>query len=196
MKAPLRGRAALDRPGLVPGPRGDALVIRPRRDTDLEGCLAMAAAVHDLDGYPPRHPGGDFRRFLVGDGALTAWVAESGAALAGHVALHRQSSDPVMELACAELHLAPERLGVVARLFVDPAQRRSGVGRALLDAAAGEARRRNLYPILDVGVALTRAVALYDSAGWSRLGQVTVKFRDGVVFEEYVYAAPTEPATP
>ena len=165
-------------------------MIRSRREEDLATCLALAAAVHDLDGYPPRHPGGDFKRFLISSDALGAWVAESEAGLAGHVALHFRSSTPVMELASSKLGLPAEQLGVVARLFVDPARRRGGVGHALLETAAAEARRRGLRPILDVSVALPKAVALYESAGWRRLGQVEVRFGSGDTLVEYVYSAP------
>jgi GNAT superfamily N-acetyltransferase len=150
----------------------------------------MAEASRDLDGYPPFLRNGDFVGFLVSEDALDAWVAESEGTVCGHVTLHTRSSRPVMELAAATLGVSREELGVVARLFVDPGHRRSGAGLALLDVAAGAGRERGLLPILDVHVGLTKAIALYEAAGWKRIGEVTVRLADDFLLDEYVYAAP------
>jgi len=102
---------------------------------------------------------------------VTAWVAESGAGRDDHAALHDRSSEPAMELGSEGLGLPPEDLGEVGRLFVDPLQRTAGVG----VGPAGDGCR----PGPDVAVCipssksaspLTKAVALYESAGWRRLG--------------------------
>ena len=150
----------------------------------------MAHAVRAVDGYPAYLPDGDLLGFLADDEALGAWVAESDTGLAGHVALHPSSSRRVMEAASDRLRIPTDRLGVVARLLVAPDVRRAGVGRALLDTAARSAAARGLQPILDVGTALPKAVALYESAGWKRLAEVQVRFRDGTNFDEYVYSSP------
>jgi ribosomal protein S18 acetylase RimI-like enzyme len=57
-------------------------------------------------------------------------------------------------------------------MFVDPAFRRRGIGKALLDAAIAEARKRpHLEQItLCVTVTCAPAVALYESAGFQRFG--------------------------
>ena len=166
------------------------VVIRPREAADLSGLVEIAEAVNRLDGYPPYFPDRDFVAFLVSDDALAAWVAEVDGRLGGHVALHGRSSKKVMEAAGTALSVPQDRLGVVARLLVAPDLRRAGIGRALLDTAAESCRARGLRPILDVGVALTKAVSLYDSAGWQRLGQVTVQFGGRFTFDEFIYAAP------
>src|ERR1019366_4153622 len=61
----------------------------------------------------------------------------------------------------------------IARLFVDPAARRQGLARALLDAAAGHARTRGLQPVLDVVAGSEPAIALYERSGWELAGTET-----------------------
>jgi GNAT superfamily N-acetyltransferase len=90
--------------------------------------------VHELDGYPAYLPG-DLRRFVASSSALSAWVAEEGGVILGHVAMHSRSSVAALTLACETLGEPIERLGVVARLLVAPTARRRGIGRMLLDAA-------------------------------------------------------------
>ena len=88
------------------------------------------------------------------------------------------------------LGLAPSELGAVARLIVDPAARRTGVGRALLNAAADEARHRGLHPILDVVTHCDAANSLYRACGWRNAGEVTMAFRDGTTLQSFVFIAP------
>jgi GNAT superfamily N-acetyltransferase len=160
--------------------------IRPRVDADLDTLVTMAEEVRRRDGYPG--PGTDLATFLVSSEALGAWVATIDDAIVGHVALHPRSLPVVMERAAA---VAEPPFGVVARLLSSPTVRRRGVGRALLDCAADEARRRGLRPILDVVTAYVPAIALYESAGWMNAGEVTMAFRDGTVLQSLVFVAPT-----
>ena len=171
--------------------------VRPRSDADLDECERIVRAVHALDGYPPYMPNDDFRGLLASPDAIGAYVAADGhggrGAILGHAALHGRSSDAVIQLATAALGVPADGLGVVARLFVAPTARRRGVARLLVDFTAREARRQGLTPILDVATSLPAAVALYDDAGWTRLGLIEVTFRDGSMHEEYVFAAPEAP---
>ncbi|MFI5047181.1 MAG: GNAT family N-acetyltransferase [Acidimicrobiia bacterium] len=169
--------------------RAEGVVIRPRTDGDIDACEEMAQVVHQRDGYPRYPPAPDFRRFLNSRDALGAWVAIDGSAVVGHVALHRRSIDAAMELAASATGLRTDELGVVARLLVSPTARRRGVGRGLLDRAVREARTRGLAPILDVSVELGGAIALYEAAGWRRLGGVVFEAADGTSFDEFVYVA-------
>src|SRR5687767_7147982 len=109
-------------------------------DADMDECVRIAAAVQRTDGYPGRRPR-DLRAFLNTSDALSAWVAEYDGGIAGHVAVHHESLPVVMTAAAAYLNLEAAELAVVARLIVDPAVRRLGVGRALLEAGAEAARR-------------------------------------------------------
>jgi len=167
-----------------------ALNVRPRSGADVDACVGIAEQVHDLDGYPAYLPGGDLRAFLVSDQALGAWVTEHEGDIVGHVALHRRSSGPVLELASTSLGLPVESLAVVARLLVAPEVRRKGIGRALLSVAADEARSRGLWPVLDVVRKSAAAIALYEECGWSRAGDVRVVLSDGSTFEEAVFLGP------
>lgn len=166
------------------------MVIRKRTDSDFDACYQVAQAVHALDGYPVYLP--NPRSFLVNADALCAWVIEEDEQIVGHVALHRRSFDAVMVTASAALGLAPERLGVVARLFVAPGQRAKGFGRALLATASQAARARGLWPILDVATRYQRAISLYESCGWTCAGPVVFRTPDGVEVDELVCVAPTD----
>ncbi|HEY3941341.1 MAG TPA: GNAT family N-acetyltransferase [Acidimicrobiales bacterium] len=165
------------------------VTIRPRTGADVDACVAIAEAVHDLDGYPVYLPT-SLREFLVSAEAYGAWVAEDGGHVVGHVALHKRSTDAVIGLASTALGRPAHRLAVVARLLVAPGVRRAGIGRSLLDVAAREAATRGLYPILDVVAQHVAAVALYESCGWIRAGTVTCPLGQGDVVEEHVYLGP------
>jgi len=165
------------------------LELRARTDADLETCVAMARVVHRVDGYPPYLPS-DLRTFLASPDAHGAWVAERAGRIVGHVALHPHSTPPVLALASEALGLPVDRLGVVARLLVDPSTRRGGVGRALLDVASQDAVARGLWPVLDVATQLRGAIRLYESCGWTRAGQVRVPLGGGFWLDEVVYLAP------
>ena len=165
------------------------VLVRPRVDTDMAALIRIAALVQETDGYPGRRPR-DLRAFLDAPDALGAWVAECDGAVAGHVALHRDSLPVVMARAATELERDVSHLAAVARLVVDPSARRRGVGRALLETAADHARRRGLHPVLDVATHYDAANALYRSCGWRNVGEVTMVFGDGATLQSYVYVAP------
>ncbi|MGD0219333.1 MAG: GNAT family N-acetyltransferase [Acidimicrobiales bacterium] len=165
------------------------MLIRPRRDADIGSCVRLAEAVQDADGYPI-HVTGSLRDFLVSRDGLAAWVAERDDTIVGHVALHGRGADAVVSLAAARLEQATDRLGVVARLFVAPDARRQGIGRALLETAAGEAIARGLWPVLDVPPVHDAAVRLYEACGWVRAGLVTSRLGDGFATEEIVFFDP------
>ncbi len=60
--------------------------------------------------------------------------------------------------------------GLVARLFVDPAARRAGHARGLLETVTGYAAGQGLQPTLDVVDDSLAAIALYEGAGWQLVG--------------------------
>ena len=169
------------------------MLTRERVDADLDACVRLARMTHELDRYPMFLPD-DLRRFIVVPDALAAWVAELDGEIIGHVALRSHSSAAVLTMASEALKMPPDRLGVIARLLVSPRHRRHGIGRSLLELACGDAQARGLWPILDVVTYQHAAIALYDKCGWSRAGQVTSRFGDDVVLEEFVYLGPRPPA--
>ena len=163
--------------------------VRARADADLTVCERLAEAVHLNDGYPVYLPG-DMRSFLAVPDALAAWVAVHGGEIVGHVALHRGSSRAVIDLAVEATGLPAEQLGVVARLLVSPRLRRLGIGRSLLDVAAGHAAQLGLRPVLDVVDRHEAAIGLYENSGWTLAGKVAVTFGRGASINEFVFLGP------
>lgn len=123
-------------------------------------------------------------------------MAESDGSVIGHIALHSRTSDEVMVLAARATGRTAERLAVVSRLVVSPDVRRKGVGKALLEAAANSAIDRGLRPVLDVATHFHNAIRLYERCGWTRVGEVTIRFDVGEPLDEYVYISPERGAEP
>ena len=169
------------------------MLVRVRTEEDLDECVRLARTVHARDRYPMFLPA-DLRRFIAARDAFAAWVAEEEGEIIGHVALRAGISEAVVAMARAALHLPADRLGVVARLLVSPRHRRRGIGRSLLEVASQDAHGRGLWPILDVVTYQTKAISLYDKCGWTCAGQVTSRYGDEVVLEEFVYLGPRPPA--
>jgi putative acetyltransferase len=58
----------------------------------------------------------------------------------------------------------------IKRMFVAPEFRGQGLGRAIVEALEGEARRLGVSRVvLETGTRLPRAIALYESAGYARI---------------------------
>lgn len=170
------------------------MTIRPRREEDLQGLVHLVARVRDLDGYPPFLPGNDFHSFLTEPAPLASWVADSDNRVVGHVALNGETHPGAIAVA-RDAGVAGD-LGVVARLFVDPAVRRRGYGKLLLERAVGEAVSQGRAPILDVQATAASAIALYRSDGWQELGRCTLAMSGEAPIEEVIFAlAALEKAT-
>ncbi len=188
------------------------VLIRARRDADLRACADLVREVHSRDRYPRFLPA-DIAQFLNPPDPFGCWIADLDGEVAGHVALVARGLSATMEIAARALARPAGRLAVVARLFVSPRARGQGAGRLLLDAATAEARSRGLHPVLDVDTELSAAIALYESAGWTRGGQLTVRWTDDasagsisaeqdpvrqpveLVLTEYVYLGPHPEST-
>ncbi len=73
-----------------------------------------------------------------------------------------------MPLACVSLRPLTPGLGEVKRLWVAPHARGQGLARRMMQAVEGQARRLGLTRLnLDTNAALTEAISLYQSTGWS-----------------------------
>lgn len=165
--------------------------IRPRRDDDLDALVALGARMRAVEGYPPDSSG------FFDHPWLAAWVASQDGELVGHVALHARSAEPVNELACEATGLPLEHLGVLARLFVAIECRRGGLARQLVNMAVGESHALRRQPVLDVNVLFEPAIALYESCGWTRVGDVRFAFSDAGRRHEahsWVYVGPPPPS--
>ena len=167
------------------------MLIRERTEADFAPCIDLALAVKAQDDYPPRGPI-DADWFLAPTEQLAAWVAEDESSVVGHVALHSAADYASTRLASTYLGCALSSLGVIARLFVAPGHRGSGVGQALLARATASAVERGLQPVLDVATNLDGAIHLYESVGWHRVGEVTLSVWDELPISLYVYIAATK----
>nr|WP_042191202.1 GNAT family N-acetyltransferase [Kibdelosporangium sp. MJ126-NF4]CEL19913.1 hypothetical protein [Kibdelosporangium sp. MJ126-NF4]CTQ97137.1 hypothetical protein [Kibdelosporangium sp. MJ126-NF4] len=167
------------------------LIIRPRVDDDLDACVAAMAEVHATDQYPTNWPA-DPGKWLTPEGSLGTWVAESGSAIVGHVALQQGAGAGSVPAVVEAAGVEPERLASVARLLVVPAARRQGVAAALMDAVGEEAARRGLRLALDVVDHAPAAVAFYERTGWRRVASETAPWTrpDGSEFVKHYYLAP------
>jgi GNAT superfamily N-acetyltransferase len=130
--------------------------------------------VHEASGYPSRWPD-DPGGWLTPRTMVSAWVAEHGGEIAGHVALVRGLN---VECLLRATGLPVETLGGVVRLYVDPGFQRLGLARALLDTAASAADDHGLKPVLDVVADSAPAVALYERAGWQLVGTQPATWTD------------------
>ena len=164
---------------------------RDRQEDDLGQLVAIARRVRSADRYPPYLPDNDFQRFLTEPEPRAAWVAVEDRRIVGHVALNDESSHG----ATAVVRDAgiTEPVGYVARLLVDPSVRRTGIGRDLLAHALAAAIADGLVPVLDVVADARKAISLYESTGWVRLGSADLALPDGTTITEHVYRGP-EPA--
>lgn len=122
--------------------------------------------------------------------ALAAWIAQDGPHIVGHVALHAEAPREVAALAAKATGREPADLVFLARLLVAPSHRRRGIGREVLDVATRAAHQRSCWPVLDVATAFRPAIGLYEAAGWSCAGSVTVEISREQPLEEFVYLGP------
>lgn len=160
-----------------------AVEIRARREEDVEPLSAAIEASSAVDRWPPHWPevDGGFRvaRFLKSRQELAAFVADDAGRPAGHIALHAAAAPAVVEVATEALRRPPEELAFVARMYVVPDARRNQVASSLLAAAASHAAGDGRLGVLDVWEGLRAAVALYESAGWRRIGTARITFGSG-----------------
>jgi GNAT superfamily N-acetyltransferase len=167
-----------------------AVEVRARTEADLPALVAGLRAVADADGYPTRWPD-DPETFVRGDRVLGAWVAQRAGEVLGQVLLRSPGGQAPVRMWCAATGADPAACAVVSRLFVAPAGRGTGLGAALVVAAAAEAARLGLRAVLDVVTANRAAVRLYERLGWIRFGSYEERFdADGPVERLLCFAAP------
>ena len=136
-------------------------MIRPRQTGDLRALHVALRSVHDTDGYPSVWPA-DPVAFLQPSGTVEAWVAEAHEQVVGQVLLCSLSQG------AWAAQLPPEALEV-KRLFVAPAGRGLGLGRALMAAATAHTEVLGRPAVLQVAEHNRAALALYQALGWRHL---------------------------
>jgi GNAT superfamily N-acetyltransferase len=176
--APLQGPAPSLRgvggSGVLPLTTHSTVRIRPRRRDDIPALADVLMSQQALTRYPFRDPlPVPVEEFLHAGDALAAWTAEVGGRPAGHVCRVRSPRGPqaaAMNWACARAHgCAVDELSWVSTLFVDPAARGLGIGRALMDTVVADMRTAGVRPCLEVLPVHSVALALYESAGWQEV---------------------------
>jgi ribosomal protein S18 acetylase RimI-like enzyme len=135
------------------------ICLRDREAADLGLCVRALAEVHQTNGYPTNWPA-DPARWLTPPGIVRAWIVRADELpIAGHVLLRQVADSP-----------AGHPVAEVSRLFVAPAARRQGVAQALLQQAMHWAQGNEQDLVLEVTDHLQAARALYERAGFRRIG--------------------------
>ncbi len=134
----------------------DDLVIE-RSDIRSSTALALIAALNaELTGLYPEEGATHFR--------LDAQEVAHGR---GAFLIACRAGVPI---GCGAVRRIDERQAEVKRMYVSPVERGHGVGRALLAALEAQARRLGLTRlVLETGTRQAVAIALYESAGFSRI---------------------------
>lgn len=144
------------------------MTVRPRKASDLAGCVEALADVHAEDGYPTRWPG-DPASWLSPPAQVRAWVAVDRSAPLGHVALVAGVKSPQL---AESAHRPADEMATVSRLFVRPCARGAGLGETLLRTAMAYAAAHDLRLVLDVvDEARSAAIRLYERLGWTFAGR-------------------------
>jgi GNAT superfamily N-acetyltransferase len=144
-------------------------MLRPRRERDLERCVALLRDVHEADRYPAIWPS-DPVRWLSARDHLAAWVDDDGDRLLGHLSLQRTDTSRARPQWGDALGVPVERLAVVSRFFVAPDARGRGIGSALMARAEQLAADQDLCLALDVAEHNRDAITFYERRGWRRVG--------------------------
>lgn len=135
--------------------------IRPARATDVDALLAIETAVFQTDRLSRR----SFRR-LVASPSASVLVASVAGQLGGY---------------CIVLFRAGSAAGRLYSIATSPAALGVGIGRALIEAAEKECRSRG-RPVLRLEVREDnlRAIAIYEKAGFQRVGEERDYYEDGM----------------
>ncbi|HET7761360.1 MAG TPA: GNAT family N-acetyltransferase [Phycicoccus sp.] len=148
--------------------------LRPRVPADLPALVSLLTAQRATTGYPVRWPlPFPVEDFIVRPSEIAAWVAVDPArahAVVGHVSLTEVGTGWETRGWCSGTGQPASRLAAVAVLFVAPRATGRGVGGMLLATAVGHARSLGRTPVLDVVTESSRALALYERAGFRVVG--------------------------
>ncbi len=148
------------------------MVIRPRRSTDLPVLVEALGAQQPRSNYPLEWPlPYPAVRFVRRASEVSAWTAEVGGVVAGHVSHTVVSDDATGRVWADALGRPVDELGCVSVLFVGPQFLSAGVGGRLLDTAVAEIRAAGLLPVLDVTTGTgSTAAQVYRHRRWQLVG--------------------------
>ena len=149
------------------------VLVTPYDPSHRDGVVEVLTAVRAAGGtYPPPYVAdnaADITEWLERYPAAVRLVAVRNNVVVGHVQLATsEQTDPDLPAALtATGSYNPDAVIELARLFVAPSHRRSGVGRALLRAAVDAGWKMGYRPALCVMVTQTEAIELYQREGWT-----------------------------
>ncbi|MCX5398167.1 N-acetyltransferase [Streptomyces sp. NBC_00102] len=166
------------------------VAIRSFTAEDLAGAAAALVEVHDTDGYPVEGVG-DPEAWIASKDVLTAWVAQSGSAIVGHVAVMKPQGEAA-EMWMRQSGDDGSHVGVLARLFVVKAARKQAVGEQLVNTAVTFARAQQLRLVLDVMAKDVAAIRLYERLGWHKIGETIHHFGASETIPAVCYVAPAD----
>jgi len=137
--------------------------LRPMAVVDLDVVIDI-----ETRAYPKPWTVGIFRDCLrVG---YDGWIIEEGGVVAGY---------GLLSIAAGEAHLL--------NLCVDPERQGHGLGRRLLELLLRRAIRRDTHTVfLEVRASNTRALKLYNAAGFAEVGHRKDYYPDGLLREDAV----------
>lgn len=146
--------------------------LRPYRPHDHAAVVDLFARVAaDNDGTYPRGPRSQISRWVDAKTWHGRWVAATDSGLHGHIGVACPIGDTSLPVWVDALGCDPESLGVICRLGVSPAQRRTGLGRRLVDLAVAAVLTEGRVPVLDVSSLNTAAVGLYRAVGFAVIAE-------------------------
>lgn len=145
-----------------------ALIVRPRRDDDLDMLVGVLTRQQPHSNYPVRWPPPyPVRDFIARRTERGAWVAEFEGRVVGHVSHTTVADDPSARCWTDPLGVRASELGCLSALFVEHDLHGLGIGGRLLDSAAAQIRAAGVTPVLDVVPSHSRAASVYTRRGWT-----------------------------
>ncbi|NWJ72323.1 GNAT family N-acetyltransferase [Pseudonocardia sp. ICBG1293] len=166
--------------------------VRERQDGDLPALAGVLERVHAHDGYPVEGIA-DPRAWLEHPHEIRSWTAVVDDVPVGQVTLTDAQPDDDAARAWIE-HTGGHGtdIAVMARLFLDPGHRGTGLAGFLILALRHHAQLIGRTVVFDVMAKDTAAAGLYDRSGAERIAEVTHRFGDGLTEPAlvYVFSAP------
>ena len=167
----------------------NAPTVRPFKDTDTPGAARALISVHATDGYPVEGVD-EPEAWIQAPDVISAWIAETNAAIVGHVAIMRPNGEEAVSLWQRQSGADESTIAVLARLFVIREARKKATGERLMRAATEHARQKRLRLVLDVMTKDTAAIHLYERLGWKRIGQAIHRYGNSQHTDALCYVSP------
>jgi GNAT superfamily N-acetyltransferase len=141
--------------------------IRPARDADLAGVLELYRHLNPGDSRPDPARVGAAWSTLLESSMTTVFVADAGDTLAA----------TCMLAIIPNLTRGAKSFGVIENVVTHPDQRRTGVGRAILQTALAAAWHAGCYKVMLASGRDEGTLRFYESCGFKRGGKTFFEVR-------------------